>query len=166
MRLLRWVGRILLVLVALAIVVAGIARFHDGPLGPVPGGPLEAGELVSDAGVDWRFAADIPEIELQLVDPPRSRTTWVLVREDQLYVPCAWPQSFLKEWPKQALRDGRVVLRIAGNRYERQAVRVTDPEVHAELSALAARKYDYEPPQGPTDLEGLWFFRMDPRPGG
>jgi hypothetical protein len=165
MRLLRWVGRVLLVLVALAIVVVGVARFHDGPLGPVPGGPLEAGELVRDAVVDWRFAADIQEIELQLLDPPRSRTTWVLVREDQLYVPCAWPESFLKEWPKQALRDGRVVLRIAGKRYERQAVLVSDPEVHAELSAIGARKYDFEAPAEP-DLDGLWFFRMDAHPGG
>jgi hypothetical protein len=165
MRLFRWVGRILLAIVAAGVVVAGVARCHDGPLGPVPGGPLEAGELVRDAVVDWRFAADVPEIELQLLDPPRSRTTWVLVREDQLYVPCAWPESFLKEWPKQALRDGRAVLRIAGRRFERQAVRVTDPEVHAELSALGARKYGFEASAEP-DLDGLWFFRMDPRPGG
>jgi hypothetical protein len=164
MRLLRWVGRILLALVALGVALAGGARFHDGPLGPFPGGPLEAGELVREAVVDWRFAADVPEIELQLVDPPRSRTTWVLVREDQLFVGCAWPGSFLKQWPEQALRDGRVVLRIAGKRYERQAVRVTDPEVHAELSVIGARKYGYEAPAEP-DLDGIWYFRMDPRPG-
>ena len=163
MRLLHWVGRILLALVVLAVVVAGVARFHDGPLGPFPGGALESGELVTEPVVDWGFAANIPEIELQLVDPPRSRTTWVLVREDQLHVPCAWPTSFAKQWPHQALRDGRVVLRIAGKRYERQAVRVTDPEVHAELEALGSKKYDYERPAEP-DLEGLWFFRMDPRP--
>ena len=89
----------------------------------------------------------------------------MLVREDQLYVPCSWPESFLKEWPKQALRDGRVLLRIAGKRYERQAVLVSDPEVHAELSAIGARKYDFEAPAEP-DLDGLWFFRMDARPGG
>jgi len=165
MRVLRWVGRILLAVVVLLVGIAGVARFHDGPLGPFPGGPLEDGELVREPGEDWRFAAEIPEIELQLVDPPRSRTTWVLVREDQLYVPCAWPESFLKQWPGQALRDGRVVLRIAGRRYERQAVRVTDPEVYSELAALGAEKYDYERTAEP-DLEALWFFRMDPRPGG
>jgi hypothetical protein len=163
-RLLRWVGWILLAVVTALVAVVTVARFHDGPLGPFPGGELEGGELVHEPILDWRFAADFPEIELQLVDPPRSRTTWVLVREDQLYVPCAWPESFLKQWPHQALRDGRVVLRIAGKRYERQAVRVTDPEVHAELTALGARKYDYERPDVP-DPEGLWFFRMDPRPG-
>ncbi len=164
MRVLGWVGRILLALVLVAIAVAVAARFHDGPLGPLPGGPLERGELVTDSVVDWSFATAIPEIELQLADPPRSRTTWVLVREDQIYVPCAWPNAFLKQWPKHALRDGRVVLRIAGKRYERQAVRVTDPEVHSELAALGSKKYDYERPREP-DLEGLWFFRMDPRPG-
>ena len=56
-------------------------------------------------------------------------------------------------------------MRIAGRRYERQAVRITDPEVHAELAALGARKYGFEAPVEP-DLDGLWFFRMDPRPGG
>jgi hypothetical protein len=164
-RVLRWLGWILLALGVLGAALAGGARFRDGPLGPFPGGPLEAGELVREPVLDWRFAAEIPEIELQLVDPPRSRTTWVLVREDQLYVGCAWPGSFVKQWPEQALRDGRVVLRIAGRRYERQAVRVTDPEVHAELSKLAARKYGGEAPAQP-DPDGLWFFRMDPRPGG
>ena len=162
MRLFRWLGWVLLALVTVLVVVAGVARLHDGPLGPFPGGPLESGELVREPITDWRFAADISEIELQLVDPPRSRTTWVLVREDQLYVPCAWPESFSKQWPHQAMRDGRVVLRIADRRYELQAVRVTDAEVHAELTALGAKKYGYEPPEEP-DLEGLWFFRMDPR---
>ena len=162
MRLFRWLGWVLLALVTALVVVAGVARLHDGPLGPFPGGPLERGELVTEPAVDWRFAADVREIELQLVDPQRSRTTWVLVREDQLYVPCAWPTSFLKQWPQQALRDGRVVLRIAGRRYERRAVRVTDPEVQAELSALGAKKYGYERSEEP-DLEGVWFFRMDPR---
>ena len=57
----------------------------------------DAALVALDDVADWRFAADVPEIELQLVAPPRSRTTWVLVREDQLYVPCAWPGSFLKQ---------------------------------------------------------------------
>ena len=37
MRLVRWLGRILLALVTLGVVVVAVARCHDGPLGPVPG---------------------------------------------------------------------------------------------------------------------------------
>lgn len=38
------------------------ARFADGPLGPIPDGALEAGELVETPVTDWGFTAEIPEI--------------------------------------------------------------------------------------------------------
>lgn len=146
-----------------AVLLAG--RFLDGPLGPVPGGALRSGELVSARDVDWSFAADLGELEFQLVKPPRSRTTWLLVHEDHLYVPCSFDVPIPKRWPQQALRDGRAVVRVAGRRYERQAVRVTDPVLHARLSRVLADKYELDF-EGPADPERLWFFRLDTRPAG
>jgi hypothetical protein len=144
-----------------AVLLAG--RFLDGPLGPVPGGALRSGELVSERDVDWSFAADLGELELQLVKPPRSRTTWLLVQDEQLYVPCSFDVPIPKRWPQQALDDGRSVVRLAGRRYERQAVHVTDPILHVTLSRALADKYGlrFEAPANP---ERLWFFRLDPRP--
>ena len=75
MRILRWLaGAIGVVVLSLVALVIG-ARFGDGPLAIIPGGPLEAGELVTGAEPDWTFARDIAEMEFQLVEPPRSRVT-------------------------------------------------------------------------------------------
>ncbi|MFI5314562.1 MAG: hypothetical protein ACHQ6T_02595 [Myxococcota bacterium] len=164
-------------------------RLSDGPLlGLISGGPLLTGERVTERDIDWpAVLGEHPKwIELQLVEPPTSRTTGVLVREGQLYVPCdlgfLWNRfsgpmhamghliHVFKRWHEDALRDGRVVLRIEGKRYERQAVRVTDPELTAALRSqmedgvrrwLSPGALGAPPAEGPSDI---WFFRMEPRP--
>ena len=75
-RVIRILGLLLLVGLALFAVVAMAARFHDGPLAIRPGGPLTSGTLTSAQGVDWSFATVIPNVEFQLLEPPRSRTRW------------------------------------------------------------------------------------------
>ena len=163
MAFLRWLGISIASLVGLLVVVGVAARFSDGPLAILPGGPLEAGELVSETDIDWSFATDIGEIEFQLVEPPRSRTVWIVVYEKQLYVPCDYLDvPVWKQWPHEALEDGRSVLRVAGKRYERQAVRVSDPILHARVSALMGEKYVGS--AEPASMRDLWVFRMDPRP--
>lgn len=154
---LRVIGILILALVGVAAVVGIVARYGDGPVGPWPGGPLRSGSLAAEASPDWSFARELPTIELETLASGRSRTTWVLVVGDNLYVPCGLPG--IKRWPHALAQDPRVVLRLAGRRYERSAVRVTDPEVISELGAEAARKY-----KASGDFE-VWFFRMDPRPG-
>jgi hypothetical protein len=158
MRVLRWLVITLAVLIALPFAVMGAARFADGPIGPFPGGPLRSGEMVSDAGVDWSFAELLEEIELQLVEPPRSRTVWVLVHEGQVYIPCSLSFPPGKRWHEEAMVDGRAVVRMAGRRYERRLVRVTDAETLEALRASVGRKYG-PPPGGSAEA---WFFRLDP----
>lgn len=172
-----------IVLLIAAVLVA--QRVSDGPMGPISGGPLRAGELVTDANVDWSYFPG-GEIELQLVEPAGSRITGAFVHERELYVPCdlgfIWrrvPSTRfrlilsaiyrVKHWHEDAVRDGRVVLRIKGNRYERQAVRVTDPALLATLRSVIEDAADkvFSPPglmDVPADPEAIWFFRMDPRP--
>ncbi len=192
MRILRWLGIALVALVAVFVAVlvgtGVVARFSDGPIGPFPGGPLRTGSLVSEPDVDWSFVdwESRPGriIELQLVEPPKSRTTGILVYEGQLYVSAdlgfLWRRVpgpvrgvlfvifLFKRWHEEALRDGRVVLRIDGKRYERQAVRVTDPEVFAALSSRvqegAVRAGLALGESLPPDPDAIWFFRMEPRP--
>jgi hypothetical protein len=180
-----WLGIALLLLALLVIGVAALVRrFSDGPMGPIPGGRLRSGALLSAAHVDWSFAKDIQLAQLQLVDPLASRTTGILVYEGDLYVPCdlgfVWrrvspPAKWLmalvwrvKRWHNDALRDGRVVVRIRGTRYERQAVRETDPHSLAALNVAVeerAKAFLSSPlKETPRDPNAIWHFRLDPRP--
>jgi hypothetical protein len=160
LRLLRVLAWLLFGLAGIAAVTALFARVTDGPIGPFPGGPLAAGELVTGPDPDWSFAAEIPSIELQ-VNPahPLSRTVWVLVDQNELFVPAALASR--KSWPSQAVADGRVVIRVDGKRYERQASRVTDPVRIDALRSALGRKYGMTPSADGSD--DTWFFRLAPR---
>ncbi len=121
-------GLVIILLIGTGLVAQ---RMSDGPTGPIPGGLLRTGTLVSEPDVDWSFANG-QMIELQLVEPQGSRTTGVMVHEGQLYVPCdlgfmwgrfsgrtRWMLHLIyvfKRWHEDAQRDGRVVLRIAETR--------------------------------------------------
>lgn len=168
---------------AIALAVFLVGRFADGALGPIAGGPLRSGELVTGPVTAWPIDGGA-QIELQLVEPPHSRTTGALVYEGKLYIPCdlgfIWrrlPNAGMrgiarvlwtvKRWHEDALRDGRVVLRIGGKRYAGQAVRVEDPATLASLRAImedrAAKYMRTTLTDAPADPEAIWFFRIDPR---
>ncbi len=188
MRILRWLGIALAALVAVPVGIGVVARFSDGPMGPFPGGPLRSGTLVSDPDVEWSFgestfAEGVGFVELELIEPPGSRIVGGVAHEGRLFVGCdlgfiarrvptmlgrMLPIYRLKRWQEHALRDGRVVLRIAGKRYERQAVLETDPEQLAALRSIweemATRFFSAPLLNVPADPEEIWFFRMDPRP--
>jgi hypothetical protein len=187
---------ILVLAVTLAVLVA--KRVTDGPLNAiVPGGALRAGTLAPGGEIDWAAVlhgrgtcdgdacASMDPIELQLVDPPSSRYVGIMQHEGELYVPCdlgfMWgrfegSQRWLlhliyrfKRWHEDALRDGRVVLRIDGTRYEGLAVRVTDAELvsalRTQLEAMARHwvapaTLAPAPTEAPNDI---WFFRIDAR---
>jgi hypothetical protein len=57
------------------------ARFSDGPSVIFSGGPLIAGEMVTGPEPDWSFVRDERVFELQLVNPARSRTLWIVELE-------------------------------------------------------------------------------------
>ena len=99
----RWLVRIVVGLSSVrgALVFVG-ARFHDGPLGPIPGGALASGEIVSAPVTDWSFAKDVAEVELQLESQDHSRTVWILVNDGQAYVPCSLGFPPGKSWYQEA----------------------------------------------------------------
>jgi hypothetical protein len=168
MKILRWLGFFAAALIALVGAVVLAARLSDGPIGILAGGPLVKGELVTGAEPDWSFAKDIPTIEFQLVDPPRSRTTWILVHHGKAYIPCGYMDSTLgrlwKQWPAQAERDGRAIIRVDGKRYERRLVRVTDdlPLIEA-LTAEIHRKYGAPATPATVESGSLLLFALEPR---
>jgi hypothetical protein len=161
MRIVRWIG---IALVALALLLGAVAlgaRFADGPIALFPGGALRSGAWVDSPVDDWAFARDIQEIELQLESGSSSRTTWILVKDGQAYVPCSLGFPPGKNWHFAATEDGRAVLRIDGRRYPVQLTRAeAEPGLGEALLPEVTRKYGNTPP---TDA-GVWIFRVTSRP--
>ena len=158
MRVLRWLLRgLVTVVVLIAALVIG-ARFHDGPIGPLPGGALARGTIVRDPVIDWSFATDVQEIELQLESQAISRTTWILVHDKIAYVPASTEYPPGKTWHRHALEDGRAIVRITGTRYPVTLRKIDDPTLLDAVRGVAEKKYPIRPGGS------VWVFEMTPRP--
>ena len=156
----------------LVLLVAGLlvgARFADGPLAIVAGGPFKSGQLVTGAEPDWSFVRDVQEVEFQLLEPARSRTTWILDHDGKAYIPSGymttWWGRIWKRWPHEAEKDPRILLRIGDELYERELVRVEDGPVVAPLLEELSRKYagGAEIPLEAVTSGYLWLYELAPR---
>ena len=148
-------------LVALVLMVGILflgARFHDGPLALIPGGPLVSGDLVIGPVSDWTFATAVELIELQLSADTTSRTTWILVEDGQAYIPCSLGFPPGKNWHLRADRDGDAVVRIQGKRYPVTLDRISRPTLDPKLEAIVKSKYG----GAPSDAD-VWFFELNAR---
>ncbi len=173
-RTLARLGVLILVLVSAAVAVVVAARFHDGPFaGPfaiVAAGPFKTGELQpGSAEPDWAFLRDYPTIEFQLLDPPRSRTTYVMEHDGRIFIPSRYMNTIRgrlwKHWPIEAEQDGRAILRVDGKLYERQLVRIQEREIVLAVLAERSRKYGNSP-AALLELVAsgdLWLFELQPR---
>jgi hypothetical protein len=169
----KLVFRILGGLLALLFVLIGCllvgARFADGPIAIIAGGPFTSGERVSGPEPDWSFVEGVQEIEFQLLEPARSRTTWILHHEGKAYIPCGymttWWGKLWKQWPLEAEKDPRILLRIDGAIYERQLVRIQEGPIVAPLLAELSRKYvgGQEIPVERVTSGDLWLYELAPR---
>lgn len=165
----------------IALGTLGALRFGDGPTGIVAGGAFRTGTIWSGPEPDWQALRDRDTVQFQLLQPARSRTTWVMVHDGRLFIPSGYMQStwgrLWKQWPPEAESDGRARLRVDDTIYERQLVRITnDPALPAVVGELA-RKYLGAPPgaaqrQDTIDAAlaqvaagALWIFELVPRAG-
>ena len=166
-RVLIVLGCLLLIPVTAVLTAAAKQRLSDGSDFVFSGGPLVSGELHAGPEPDWSFTNDITTIELQLVDPPRSRTIWVGEHDGRLYVFSAYMRSTVgriwKSWPRQAEQDGRAVLRIDGRRYERQLRRIESGPVLEGITASIAEKYSYNISREIVENGDVWMFEAAPR---
>jgi hypothetical protein len=158
----------LLLIPLTAVVTAAVKqRFADGPNRVFSGGPLVAGELHAGPEPDWSFVNEIPTIELQLLDPPRSRRIWTVEHEGKLYVWSGYMGTVVgrlwKRWPVQAERDGRAVIRIDGTRYERQLVRIASGDRLDGITAAISSKYPSRTTRASVEGGEVWLFEAAPR---
>ena len=170
------VKRILLGLIALIVVgltaLFVTARFSDGPMEIIAGGPFTTGEMQTGPEPDWSFIGDVKEVQFQLLDPERSRTTWIAEHEGKIYIPSGymttWWGKLWKHWPHEALNDGRILFRVGGpdgKIWKRQLVRVeSGPELQPILNELS-RKYfgGTEVSTETVDSGYTWIFELAPR---
>ena len=142
-------------------------RLADGPNRVFSGGPLQSGELYTGPEPDWSVVSAVQTIELQLLDPPRSRRIWTAEYAGKLYVWSGYMGTAVgrlwKHWPIQAERDGRAVIRIDGIRYERQLVRVTSGDVLDGISAAITSKYPSQTTRAAVEAGDVWLFEAEPR---
>jgi hypothetical protein len=162
MTIVRWLARIATALVALIALAYFGARFHDGPLGLIPGGPLEAGEAVTQPVTDWTFAKDTGEIELQLDSQQQSRTVWFFVVDGKGYVPCSLEYPPGKTWHKQAVANGAATVRIDGKRYPVTLTKLDDT-IAQQMSGAARAELGRKYGQLPPGEGGAWLFQVASR---
>jgi hypothetical protein len=156
MRVLRWIAGGIGVLLIGVAALFGVARFLDGPLGPIPGGPIHGEPSPEDPG-NWAFAGDEATLELQVAD--RSRTVWFVTYESVLYVAAA--EAERKQWTAQVVEDPRVRLRVAGRIYDRKLVRVEDEALRQAVGRTFETRY--QTTIGPEAEARVWVYRVDPR---
>lgn len=139
------------------------ARWHGGPIGPIPGGAL-AGTFAT-APLDLGRVTEASQLALQ-VNPaaPRSVTTWVVVVDGRVFVPVAFAAH--KVWPHIAVSDPRVVIRVGDQLFERSARRITDPALLRRLRSAVALKYGVGDDADESDEEAsensTWIFELAP----
>lgn len=167
-KILNWLG-VILGIVAIAIAVFLIyARFHDGPLEIVAGGPFRSGEL-NPTPESWEFIADRNTVEFQTLEPARSRTVWLGVYDERLFIVSGYMNtgigSLWKHWPYYLENDDRIILRIDGQLYEQRLERITSgPEIVPVLNEFN-RKYGSGEATDPATVTSgdTWMFEVLPR---
>ncbi|MFT5210136.1 MAG: hypothetical protein ACI9CE_001860 [Flavobacterium sp.] len=174
----KWILRIFAGLIALLVLTVGgiftAARFHDGPfegnLAVVAGGAFETGEMQTGTDEpDWRFLKDYFTVEFQLLDPARSRTTFIMEQDGRIFIPSGYMNTtrgkLWKHWPIEAEQDGRAILRVDNKLYERKLVRVQEGEILVAVLAELSKKYAGGSPIPMEEVNSgnLWIFELQPR---
>ena len=148
----------LLALVLGLVLLFGIARWLDGPIGFIPGGPLVSGERINAPVSDWQFVAPIDEVEMQLLGEDTSRTTWIVADQGRAYIPASLSFPPGKTWHRRADQKGEALIRIDEKVYPVELIREQDEAIRDRLKTAARTKYEVDAVSG----DGVWFFRLDP----
>ena len=94
-----------------------LVSFSDGPTEIFPGGAFTSGELVKGEP-DRSFAKNLSSVGFQTMNPVSSRTTFILIQDNRVFIPSGymttWWEKIWKQWPYQIEKDRRAILRIDG----------------------------------------------------
>ncbi|MDA7683597.1 hypothetical protein N8749_00135 [bacterium] len=134
----------LITCVCLILALNLLMRFSDGPLEIISGGPFTTGELIPTPS-SWTSIRDRNTIEFQTLDPISSRTVWLAVHDEKLFIISGYMNTFYggiwKQWPHYLNKDDRIIIRVDGRLSEHRLKRVLNgPDVGPVLNEFS-RKY-------------------------
>lgn len=166
----KWLLTIIAVIIIALSAFLFSMRFHDGPIEIFAGGPFKTGEEVRGEEPDWTKIADLATIELQSIEPARSRTLWLVVIDGRIFVPSAYMNTkfgrIWKQWPRRAEQDGRALMRIDDKIYPREMVRLTaDHELVPEITEAMTNKYPGAVTVEDVVNNNTWLFELAPPAG-
>ena len=145
-------------------------RFADGPWGMIPGGAFARPAVKAPS--DWSFTKDLDTVELQLLEPVGSRTSWVIQHNNRIFIPSGYMNAPIgklwKHWPKNAEQNGAALLRIDGSVFSVTMQRTKDVKTLRPILAELAHKYmSMQPPISAmldeVASDNLWVFELVPR---
>lgn len=159
-KVLKWIGLALITLVLGVFLLDSFGGyFMDGPLGPIPGGPMSGPVVDATEPFDWSGAEDEIEIEVR-PEQPWSLTVWRAVVDGDLYIPSG--NGAERRWTQVTIADPRVRVRSQGRIQEGCLVRIEDPATRGQVRAELGKIYPL-PGGGGDDDGSVWLFRVDPR---
>ena len=144
MKLKKIVSIVLIACVSLALALKSLMSFSDCPLEIISGGPFTTGELIAPPS-SWTSIQERNTIEFQTLDPVSSRTVWLAVHDERLFIVSGYMNTFFggiwKQWPHYLEKDDRIIIRVDGQLSEHRLKRLLNgPEVGPVLNEFS-RKY-------------------------
>lgn len=168
---LLWFLGIIATLLSAVVLLFSFAKYYDGPIGIISGGPFTSGEIVTNVS-DWRFLDDqFQTVEMQTMQPPRSRTMWLVVHDNRPYVVSPYMKTdagkIWKKWPYELEKDNRGIIRADGQLYHFEMLRV-DPNAEAVEPVTARLREKYPVNLTAEDIASgaSWLFELKPAQAG
>ena len=131
-----------------------------------------AQSVAEDKGnaLDISALKDRSTIEFQSEAPPRSRTVWLAVHDNRLFIASAYMNEnyakIWKQWPHQIKDNNKILLRIDGNIYQRQLIRTYDPKITSAAGLETERKYGLKIVPEDVMQEHVWLYEVVARDQG
>ena len=131
-----------------------------------------ARSVAEDEGnaLDISALKDRSTIEFQSEAPPRSRTVWLAVHDNRLFIASAYMNEnyakIWKQWPHQIKDNNKILLRIDGNIYQRQLIRTYDPKITSAAGLETERKYGLKIVPEDVKQEHVWLYEVVARDQG
>jgi hypothetical protein len=160
-----FLGFIITVFIAVGAVLF-LVRSHDGPMEILAGGPFQSGELVA-IPEDWSILTDEATIEMQTMNPARSRTMWLVVYDNRLFIISSYMNSPIgkiwKQWPHQIKENNLAIVRAQGKLYELQLIRHNEGEFIDGALELFNEKYGSGLSAESIESGNAWLFELTGR---